>query len=90
MQNSASNRKWLTIAEKRVLTLRSLPRPTLSTAVLDKCKAFPDVVVNPASRHAAEHAEGVVMSVEQHLMRLLRIGPQNERAAVGELDVGDL
>ena len=33
LQNSASNRKWLTIAEKRALTWRSLPRPTLSTAV---------------------------------------------------------
>ena len=33
LQNSASNRKWLTMAEKRALTLRSLPRPTLSTAV---------------------------------------------------------
>jgi hypothetical protein len=29
----ASNRKWLTMAEKRALTWRSLPRPTLSTAV---------------------------------------------------------
>ena len=33
LQNSASNRKWLTIAEKRALTWRSLPRPILSTAV---------------------------------------------------------
>jgi hypothetical protein len=33
LQNSDSNRKWLTIAEKRALTWRSLPRPTLSTAV---------------------------------------------------------
>ena len=33
LQNSASNRKWLTIAEKRVLTWRCFPRPTLSTAV---------------------------------------------------------
>ena len=33
LQNSASNRKWLTMAEKRALTWRSLPRPTLSTAV---------------------------------------------------------
>ena len=30
------------------------------------------------------------MGVEQHLMGLLRIGPQNEGAAVGELEVGDL
>ena len=33
LQNSASNRKWLTMAEKRTLTWRCLPRPTLSTAV---------------------------------------------------------
>jgi hypothetical protein len=33
LQKSASNRKWLTMAEKRALTWRSLPRPTLSTAV---------------------------------------------------------
>src|ERR1700687_376323 len=33
LQNSASNRKWLTIAEKRALPWRSLPRPVLSTAV---------------------------------------------------------
>ena len=30
------------------------------------------------------------MAVEQHLMGLLQIGPQDEGAAVGELDVGDL
>src|SRR5580704_4416251 len=33
LQNSASNRKWLTIAANRALTWRFLPRPTLSTAV---------------------------------------------------------
>ena len=30
------------------------------------------------------------MGVEQHLVGLLRIGPENEGAAVGELEVGDL
>ena len=48
------------------------------------------VVVNPAPRHAAQHAEGVIVGVEQHLMGLLRIGAQGEGAAVAELDVGDL
>ena len=48
------------------------------------------VVVDAAPRHAAQHTEGVVVGVEQHLMRLLRIGAQNEGAAVGELDVRDL
>jgi hypothetical protein len=33
LQNSASNRKWLTMAAKRALTSRSLPRRTRSTAV---------------------------------------------------------
>jgi hypothetical protein len=32
----------------------------------------------------------VVVGVEQHLVGLLRIGPQNEGSAVGELEVGDL
>jgi len=43
------------------------------------------IVVDSAPRHAAQHAEGVVISVEQHLVGLLRIGPQNEGAAVREL-----
>ncbi len=30
------------------------------------------------------------MGIEQHLMGLLRIGPENEGAAVGELEVSDL
>jgi hypothetical protein len=30
------------------------------------------------------------MGVEQHLMGLMRIGAENESAAVGELEVGDL
>ena len=48
------------------------------------------IVVDSAPRHAAQHAEGVVMGVEQHLVGLLRIGPENEGAAVGELEVSDL
>ena len=32
----------------------------------------------------------MVVGVEQHLMGLLRIGPENEGAAVGELEVSDL
>ena len=30
------------------------------------------------------------MGVEQHLVGLLRVGPENESAAVGELEVSDL
>ena len=48
------------------------------------------VVVDAPPRHAAQHAEGVVVGVEQHLVGLLRIGAENEGAAVGELEVGDL
>ena len=40
--------------------------------------------------NAAQHAEGVVMGVEQHLVGLLRIGAENEGAAVAELEMGDL
>src|SRR6185437_2027929 len=45
---------------------------------------------DPTPRRAAEHAEGVIVGVEQHLVGLLRIGAENERAAVAELEVGDL
>jgi hypothetical protein len=48
------------------------------------------VVVNAPPRHAPQDAEGVVVGVEQHLMGLLRIGPENEGAAVGQLEVSDL
>ncbi len=48
------------------------------------------VVIDASPGNAAQHAEGVVMGVEQHLMGLLRIGAENEGAAVGELDVSDL
>ena len=48
------------------------------------------IVVDAAPRHAAQDAEGVVMGVEQHLVGLLRIGAENEGAAVGELEVSDL
>ena len=48
------------------------------------------VVVDAAPRHASQHAEGVVMGVEQHLVGLLRVGPEREGAAIGELEVGDL
>src|ERR1700676_5788544 len=48
------------------------------------------IVVDSAPRHAAQHAEGVVMGVKQHLVGLLWIGPENEGAAVRELEVSDL
>jgi hypothetical protein len=48
------------------------------------------IVVDAAPRHAAQHAEGVIMGVEQHLVGLLRIGAENEGAAIAELEVGNL
>ena len=48
------------------------------------------VVVDAPLRDAAQDLEGVVVGVKQHLMGLLQIGPQDEGAAVGELEVGDL
>src|SRR4051812_36947781 len=48
------------------------------------------VIVNPASRHATEHPEGVIMRVKQHLMRLQRIGTDDEGPAVAELAMRDL
>ena len=59
-------------------------------AAPDLVNGGPHIVEDAASRHASEHAEGVVVGVEQHLMGLLRIGPENEGAAVGELEVRDL
>jgi hypothetical protein len=71
------------MAEKRAFDL------TLLSAT-DLVDGGSHIVVNAAPRHAAQHAEGVIMRVEQHLMCLLRIGPENEGAAVAELEVGDL
>jgi hypothetical protein len=48
------------------------------------------VVVDPAPRHATQHAEAVVVGVERHLVRLQEIGPHQEGPAVAELEVGDL
>ena len=59
-------------------------------AAPDLVDGGPHIVEDAASRHASEHAEGVVVGVEQHLVGLLRIGPENEGAAVGELEVRDL
>ncbi len=50
----------------------------------------PHVVVDPALRHAAQNPEPMVMGVEQHLVRLERIRPDEEGAAVRQLDVRNL
>ena len=48
------------------------------------------VVVDASPGNAAQHAEGVVMGVEQHLVGLLRVGPEEEGAAAGQFEVSDL
>ena len=48
------------------------------------------IVVDAAARHAAKHPERMMMRVEQHLVRLQRIGPDNEGAAVAKLEVRSL
>jgi hypothetical protein len=48
------------------------------------------VVIDASPGNAAQHTEGVVVGVEQHLVGLLRIGAENEGAAIGKLDVSDL
>src|SRR6185312_12560710 len=48
------------------------------------------VVIDPASWHAAEDPEGVMMRVKQHLMRLQWIGTDDEGPAVAELAMRNL
>jgi hypothetical protein len=48
------------------------------------------VVVDPTSRYAAEHSEGVMMGVEQHLMCLQWIGTDDEGPTVAELAMRNL
>ena len=48
------------------------------------------VVVDPAARHALEDLERVPMRVEQHLVGLQQIGPDQERPAMRQLDVSHL
>ena len=40
------------------------------------------IVIDPATRHAAEDAECMPVGVKQHLVRLQRVGPHQESAAV--------
>ena len=48
------------------------------------------VVVDAAARDTAQDLERVVVGVEEHLVGLQRVGAQQERSAVAELEVGDL
>src|ERR1700678_2135101 len=55
-------------------------------AAADLVDGSSHIVVDAPPRHAPQDAEGVVVGVEQHLVGLLRIRPENEGAAVGELE----
>src|SRR3546814_9474863 len=48
------------------------------------------MVIDTPARHAAQHAEGVIMGVEQHLMGLQKVGAHDECPAVTELEMRDL
>ncbi len=48
------------------------------------------VIVDAPPRHAAEDPEGVPVGIEQHLVGLQQVGPEQERPAVRQLDVGEL
>ena len=48
------------------------------------------VVVDAAPRNAAEDTEGMIVGVEQHLVRLQEIGPNDEGPAVAQLRMGHL
>ena len=57
-------------------------------ADLFDCRAH--VVVDAAAGNAAKDAEGMVVDVEQHLVRLQEIGSYDEGAAVAQLRMRDL
>ena len=40
------------------------------------------VIVDPATRNAAEYAERIPVGIEQHLVGLKRVSPHQERPAV--------
>ena len=65
------------------MTWRALPRA-------DPVDRGLHVVVDAPPRHAAEDAECVPVGIEQHLVGLQQVGPEQEGPAVRELDVGDL
>src|SRR5271156_6163711 len=69
----------------------SEPRVDLAVlAAADLVDGSAHIVVDAASGNAAQHAEGVVMGVEQHLVGLLWVGPEEECAAAGQFEVSDL
>ena len=59
-------------------------------AAADPINSRAHVVVDAATRHAAEHAESVPVRVKQHLMGLQERGPDQKSPAVRQLDMSDL
>src|SRR3546814_11221339 len=64
--------------------IRCPPRSTRTDTL------FPYTTLCRSARHAAQHAEGVIMGVEQHLMGLQKVGAHDECPAVTELEMRDL
>ena len=62
--------------------------PLLATADLVDGRLH--VVVNATLRHAAQHPESVVVSIEQHLVCLGEVGAQYKSPAMAQLEVRDL
>ncbi|MNY02987.1 hypothetical protein D3C86_1355820 [compost metagenome] len=60
----------------------------LAASNLIDCRAH--VVVDAAPRHPAEDTERVVMGIEQHLVRLQKIRPDDERPGIAKLCMGHL
>src|SRR6478735_2711450 len=48
------------------------------------------VIVDATARYAAEHTEAVPMGIEQHLVRLQQVGPDQKSPTVRQLDMCDL
>jgi hypothetical protein len=55
--------------------------------LVDRC---PHIVVDAAPGNAAKNTEGMIVGVKQHLVRLQRIGSNDEGAAVTQLRMGHL
>ena len=83
------------IAELRVKDIMAGHRkePCVYIALLsdanpvDGCR---HVVIDATPRNTLKHPKAMPVGIEQHLMRLQPIGPDQKCAAVGQLDMGDL
>lgn len=62
--------------------------PLLAVADLVHCSAY--VIVYASPRNAAQHTERMIMGIEQLLVGLKKIGPDDEGVTVAELEVRHL